>query len=318
MNYIKPSKISSFGSWNLADFNIDDALIPTNRIVDLQISSASSVGALKKFNINHKKAGILYVKSGYSPGGMYQIIQPITERICYGIGNLLGFDVIAYKLWSVDANLFRDIEGLEENSESDGDFSPSTPQQNRSFQRVLFDNKRVLCSVSKSFIEGDEVFHSCNKLFPSHKSKELYTTLVSSLDTEDKKKLDQMIVFDYLVHNTDRHKKNFGYVQDVNGNMRFAPLFDHGLALLSDLHDSEIEENGADCIGFALGKPFGNLGSALELVDKSSMEGIKLDTDISEILKVYEVYEGLFHSTRVEVVKSMLERKWAYVQKVLS
>lgn len=39
-----------------------------------------------------------------------------------------------------------------------------------------------------------------------------------------------MLVFDHLIHNTDRHEKNFGFIRDAETLKieRFAPLFDNG------------------------------------------------------------------------------------------
>lgn len=44
------------------------------------------------------------------------------------------------------------------------------------------------------------------------------------------RELDEMLVFDHLIHNTDRHEKNFGFICDPDTLQvrRFAPLFDNG------------------------------------------------------------------------------------------
>lgn len=45
--------------------------------------------------------------------------------------------------------------------------------------------------------------------------------------------LDKMIVFDHILHNTDRHEKNFGFIRNATTlePVRFAPLFDSGSCL---------------------------------------------------------------------------------------
>lgn len=45
-----------------------------------------------------------------------------------------------------------------------------------------------------------------------------------------RRELDEMLVFDHLIHNTDRHEKNFGFIQNAETLKieRFAPLFDNG------------------------------------------------------------------------------------------
>lgn len=44
------------------------------------------------------------------------------------------------------------------------------------------------------------------------------------------RELDEMLIFDHLIHNTDRHEKNFGFICDPDTLQirKFAPLFDNG------------------------------------------------------------------------------------------
>ena len=58
------------------------------------------------------------------------------------------------------------------------------------------------------------------------------------------KEIKEMITLDCLLHNTDRHEKNFGYLLFSNGEKRFAPLFDNGRCLGADrLPNSSILED---------------------------------------------------------------------------
>ncbi len=65
-----------------------------------------------------------------------------------------------------------------------------------------------------------------------------------------------MLSLDAFVLNEDRHLNNIGFVRDSKGRYRFAPLFDHGLSLLSDvdLYHPEIEV--IDNIRSVRAKPF--------------------------------------------------------------
>ena len=45
------------------------------------------------------------------------------------------------------------------------------------------------------------------------------------------KQIKQMITLDCFLHNTDRHERNFGYLQKENGEKTFVPLFDNGFCL---------------------------------------------------------------------------------------
>ena len=66
--------------------------------------------------------------------------------------------------------------------------------------------------------------------------------------------LDRMIVFDYLIGNTDRHLNNFGVVRDSRTLewMGFALLFDNGTSMGCDLEaDDIVSEAGMDCKPFS-------------------------------------------------------------------
>lgn len=60
-----------------------------------------------------------------------------------------------------------------------------------------------------------------------------------------KKEADNMIIFDHILHNTDRHEKNFGIIRDA-GTLEiitFAPIFDSGSCLGWNQSDCNINTN---------------------------------------------------------------------------
>lgn len=60
-----------------------------------------------------------------------------------------------------------------------------------------------------------------------------------------KEEIDQMLQFDYMIHNRDRYYGNFGFIRDVN-TLKFlglAPLFDHGNSLWFDELDAYIKND---------------------------------------------------------------------------
>ena len=66
--------------------------------------------------------------------------------------------------------------------------------------------------------------------------------------------LEQMIVVDYLIANTDRHWTNFGVIRnsDTLQVERLAPLYDHGAAFFPKIHHLEIfkESDYLKCLSF--------------------------------------------------------------------
>ncbi|MDN8590897.1 HipA domain-containing protein [Paenibacillus sp. 11B] len=151
------------------------------------------------------------------------------------------------------------------------------------------------------------------------KGKELYKELTAEGLDDGKKNIDQMIVFDYIIHNTDRHKKNFGFIVDrKEGKFPFAPLFDHGLAFCSEFSSSDIANDGQEILGFSIGKPFTNLSGALDLVDKDSLQGINLNISIEEVIAVINKYAPLMSFDRAEFIKQFIARRYKHVQGLFS
>ena len=92
--------------------------------------------------------------------------------------------------------------------------------------------KGALCSTCELFTDIDHSFISAHRFFPGHKLTEIAAEL-KSMGKRFYEPFCDMIVFDALVCNTDRHLGNFGLIIDNKHNKptAFAPLFDNGMAL---------------------------------------------------------------------------------------
>jgi hypothetical protein len=92
--------------------------------------------------------------------------------------------------------------------------------------------KGVLCSTCPLFTDIDHSFVSAHRFFPKLKLTGIAAELKKMGDAFYQPFCD-MIVFDALVCNTDRHLGNFGLMIDNKRNIpdEFAPLFDNGMAL---------------------------------------------------------------------------------------
>ena len=92
--------------------------------------------------------------------------------------------------------------------------------------------KGALCSTCELFTDIDHSFVSAHRFFPGHKLTEIAAEL-KSMGKRFYEPFCDMIVFDALVCNTDRHLGNFGLIIDNKHNkpIAFAPLFDNGMAL---------------------------------------------------------------------------------------
>ena len=91
--------------------------------------------------------------------------------------------------------------------------------------------------------------------------------------------LSKMLALDALILNTDRHFNNIGIIANSKENKyRFAPIFDNGRSLLSEIEkfpfDISIEEN----IQNVIGKPF-----AANLEYQAHVFGYGLKIDYEEL-----------------------------------
>lgn len=95
----------------------------------------------------------------------------------------------------------------------------------------------------------------------------------------------QMITLDCILHNTDRHEKNFGYLIDSNKNCSFVPLFDNGFCLGANRVASDYVDKVNDFDMKILS------GSRFDILSKY---GVSIDFDESYALQVikdaYEYY----------------------------
>ena len=114
--------------------------------------------------------------------------------------------------------------------------------------------KGILCSTCELFTSKNYAFVPVGRIILSGGMKAV-REYYRELGSEYIKALDDMIVFDAVILNSDRHYGNFGFLVDNRTNTITAPapLFDHGLSLLTyawgpDLRDIESIGRYADTL----------------------------------------------------------------------
>lgn len=62
-----------------------------------------------------------------------------------------------------------------------------------------------------------------------------------------KEKLEDLLLFDAIIYNTDRHLGNFGMMidNDTGAPLRPAPIFDNGLSVINIITEPELKNIGA-------------------------------------------------------------------------
>lgn len=121
--------------------------------------------------------------------------EPYSEFYAYQIGKILGMNVVPYSLSKW---------------------------------------KNTLCSTCKLFTSKDVSFIPVGRIVRSG-GMQAVREYYKKLGAEFERALNDMLVFDALIFNTDRHYGNFGFLIDSHSNRIIAPapLFDHGNSLFN-------------------------------------------------------------------------------------
>lgn len=276
--------------------------------VDLK-SFEISKDLLNSISLSNSSAGVLckwiatidncnyYFKSGtLNSLGLFSDRQPQAELMAYRLGLQLGFDFLVPTFTTLIH-----FEDSEKYAEQD-----------------------ALISFTKSFLANDESYVGIHRYFTK---KELSNNLSNlySLFTKRfpfiKTNLDSMLVFDFIILNTDRHLNNFGIIEKENYENRLSPLFDNGLSLLSNFSDEELAKLSDFFINKKVKvKPFNkNSFKQIELVDfdglsknlASRLLNVSIDWDL--------VFDGLdLSNLRKSKIKNLVEGRLTYVKTLLS
>ncbi len=102
--------------------------------------------------------------------------------------------------------------------------------------------KKSICSTCKLFTNINTSFVPMFRFLKKNNIKETALYL-KSLGDDFYNAFVNMLIFDALIFNTDRHFENFGLLVDniTNKPIKFAPLFDHGLSLFNYAMEEDIE-----------------------------------------------------------------------------
>ena len=103
--------------------------------------------------------------------------------------------------------------------------------------------KGTLCSTCELFTDIDHSFVPIHRCFPEMKLSEIAAEL-KKLGDKFYQPFCDMMVFDALVCNTDRHFGNFGLLVDNRSNKpcAFAPIFDNGMALFPFTMETDLRD----------------------------------------------------------------------------
>lgn len=278
---------------------MSDATLNLNTISKSNLSSMSlshtSNGVLFKWTGNINGIDCYFKTGSLGSSGYFSNRQPYSELMSYRIGKQLMFpNLVETFLIKIDLPETDKYLSQSVTVSYTKDFKPS---KNSSYRGIHY------------FIDPSELKRNYNNLY----------NFISSKFESYKKDLDIMILFDFIIANIDRHLNNFGFI--VSGDeLKFSPLFDNGLSLLSNLDDNELSKISEFALKKSLKcKPFSsdpkkqlklidfNLvpSEVIESILKSKIDWdlVFSELDLSELRKnkIIQLVEG-----RLEYVKDLL------------
>lgn len=140
-----------------------------------------------------------------------------------------------------------------------------------------------------------------NQIYPDYNAQEMYDKSVNEyyslemlVKTIEKygllTDLLKMLVFDYLIGNSDRHQNNWALIQDSNGNLKFSPLYDNSSSLCCYVKENDIPN--------ILGR---DLNRIRALVDTKSRSIVRLDKKAKRTPRHYEVLSYIWENYNKEI-----------------
>ena len=171
--------------------------------------------------------------------------------------------------------------------------------------------KGILCSTCELFTSKEYSFVPVGRVIRSGGMRAVREYYLQ-LGPEYLKALDDMIVFDAVILNSDRHYGNFGFLVDNRTNTIAAPapLFDHGLSLLTyawgpDFQDKDSISRYADTLQPCVYDDFiGTAKSVLTHEHKNNLRKL-----LNYKLKRHRRYN--LHEDRLVLVEEIIHRQAA-------
>lgn len=251
--------------------------------------SRTEKGVLAKWTFILKD-NIYYVKTGRIEYGVFSNLEPISEVIAARAGKVIYANVLDTE-W--------DLFNMNKTDE--------------------YDEQAVIVSYTKNFLNDGEIYKPIAKYLSLNElnNNDLYNILITKFE-EYRSEIDNMIVFDFLINNTDRHLNNFGFICDENENIiRFSPLFDNGCSLFNDISIDEKFINKFDIADRkSKSKPFRtNQYKQIKLINSTSL-------NINEEINVKNLCEdllskGYITSKRIDIIEKLIDRRLDYVRNLL-
>lgn len=154
---------------------------------------------------------------------IFDNVEPILEKIACEIAKLLNINCAQYELIVEDIK----VDGIE-------------------YKDVMICRTLWFLDIEDEFISASEFFEIDSVKSESNK----YEALIKVIPNI-KEDLDNMLILDYLLGNSDRHSDNLGFIKDSKKNIYLAPVYDNGSCeYLTFIEESDLidEETGKEVV----------------------------------------------------------------------
>lgn len=193
-------------------------------------------------------------------------------------------------------------------------------------------------SVSNNFMNEDDMLLTFYRLYFLETGNELTKDIYNFDEVADRikfvvefvsknykidnigKLITSILELDMLFLNEDRHFNNFALIRKGDSKkFIFAPVFDNGLSLLSDIIEYKMNEDIYKNIDKVKGKPFSiSLEEQCEKAESLYGQVLELDFTKNDVLKEIEKYREFYDEGTIERVISVIfeqMRKYSYLFK---
>lgn len=191
---------------------------------------------------------------------------------------------------------------------------------------ISYNGKETPGCVSESFRSKGEMLVPFERLHRAYKGQGLAAALGKIYEPQEKISytvefveetasltgvgayLTLLLELDSFFLNEDRHTNNLALIRnEKTGRFRLCPIFDNGLALLSDLNDYPLEKDIYECIRRVRAKPF-DMDFDVQVEAAEALYGAQLKFSFThyDIVHVLEACKEMYPETIISRVERTL------------
>ena len=188
---------------------------------------------------------------------------------------------------------------------------------------IQYQGKEIPGCVSKNFRRKDEMLVPFERLHRAYKGQGLAAALGGINEPQERIRytvdfieqttgltgvgeyLTFLLELDSFFLNEDRHTNNLAVIRnEKTKEFRLCPIFDNGLALLSDLNDYPLDKDVYDCIRRVRAKPFDmDFDVQVEATEELYGSQLKFSFARHDIAKMLDAVRELYSSTVIARVE---------------